>query len=120
MTIRAIRGATTLMVDEREHLHERTIELVSAMLSENGLTSEDLISILFTATPDITSDFPAAAARALDLGDVPLMCAVEMDIQGSLGRVIRVMAHANLEVPRAEVKHVYLHEAVSLRKDLAQ
>lgn len=120
MTIRAIRGATNLEVDEREHLRERTVELVSTMLRENGLTSEDLISIFFTATPDVTSEFPAAAARALDLGDVPLMCAVEMDVQGSLGRVIRVMAHANLDIPRNEIKHVYLHEATSLRKDLAQ
>lgn len=120
MTIRAIRGATTLEVDEREHLHERTIELVNAMLRDNGLTPKDLISVIFTATPDITSDFPAAAARALDLGDVPLICAVEMNVQGSLNRVIRVMAHANLDVARAEVKHLYLHEAVSLRKDLAQ
>jgi len=120
MTIRAIRGATTLEVDEREHLHERTIELVQAMLSENALTADDLVSVVFTATPDISSDFPAAAARALDLGDVPLLCAVEMDVKGALGRVIRVMAHANLDIPRGEVKHVYLHDAVSLRTDLAQ
>jgi chorismate mutase len=120
MTIRAIRGATTLEVDERRHLHERTIELVRAMLNENGLTAEDLVSVVFTATPDISSDFPAAAARALDLGDVPLLCAVEMGVEGALGRVIRVMAHANLDVPRNEVKHVYLHDAVSLRRDLAQ
>jgi chorismate mutase len=120
MTIRAIRGATNLEVDEREHLHERTIELVRAMMSENGLSTGDLISILFTATPDITSDFPAAAARALGLGDVPLICAVEMDVRSAIGLVIRVMAYANLDVPRAEVRHVYLHEAVSLRKDLAQ
>lgn len=120
MTIRAIRGATTLEVDEREHLHERTIELVRTMLNENGLSTDALVSIFFTATPDITSDFPAAAARALGLGDVPLICSVEMNVKGALGRVIRVMAYANIETPRAEVKHVYLHEAVSLRKDLAQ
>lgn len=120
MTIRAIRGATTLEVDEREHLHERTIELVRAMLRENGLTADSLVSVIFTATPDITSDFPAAAARALNMGDVPLLCAVEMDVQGALGLVIRVMAHANLDIPREDVKHMYLHDAVSLRTDLAQ
>jgi chorismate mutase len=120
MTIRAIRGATTLDVDEREHLHERTNELVSAMLRENGLTTDALVSVFFTCTPDIHADFPAAAARSLGLGDVPLMCAVEMDVTGALGRVIRVMAHANLDTPRAEVTHVYLHGAVSLRTDLAQ
>lgn len=120
MTIRAIRGATTLMVDEREHLHERTIELVSAMLRENGLTTEELISIFFTCTPDITADFPAAAVRSLGMGDVPLMCAVEMSVPGALGLVIRVMAHAAIDRDRADIKHVYLHEAVSLRRDLAQ
>jgi len=120
MTIRAIRGATTLEVDEREHLHQRTIELVEAMLVENELSTDDLISIFFTCTPDIHSDFPAAAARGLGLGDLPLMCAVEMNVDGALGRVIRVMAHAHLDTPRSEVKHIYLHDAVSLRKDLAQ
>jgi chorismate mutase len=120
MTIRAIRGATTLDVDEREHLHERTVELVRAMLSENGLDTDHLVSVFFTCTPDIHSDFPAAAARGLGMGDVPLMCAVEMDVEGALGRVIRVMAHANIATPRSEIIHVYLHDAVSLRKDLAQ
>ena len=120
MTIRAIRGATTLDVDEREHLHERTVELVRAMLRENALHTDDLISVFFTCTPDIHSDFPAAAARGLGMGDVPLMCAVEMDVEGALGRVIRVMAHANIATPRAKITHVYLHDAVSLRKDLAQ
>ena len=120
MTIRAIRGATTLDVDEREHLHERTVELVSAMLRDNGLDTDHLVSVFFTCTPDIHSDFPAAAARGLGLGDVPLMCAVEMDVEGALGKVIRVMAHANIARPRADIVHVYLHGAVSLRKDLAQ
>jgi chorismate mutase len=120
MTIRAIRGATTLDIDERDHLRKRSTELVRAMMRANDITADNLISILFTATPDITSEFPAAAVRGLGLGDVPLMCAVEMNVQGALGRVIRVMAHAELEVPRSEVKHVYLHDSVSLRKDLAQ
>jgi chorismate mutase len=120
MTIRAIRGATTLDVDERAHLHERTIELVEAMLRDNNLSADDLISVFFTCTPDIHADFPAAAARGLGLGDVPLMCAVEMNVDGALGHVIRVMAHAHMNTPRRDVKHVYLHDAVSLRKDLAQ
>ncbi len=120
MTIRAIRGATTVPADERSVLHERTIELVEAMLRDNGITTDALISVLFTCTPDITADFPAAAARGLGLGDVPLMCSVEMDVDGALERVIRVMAHAELDVPRADVNHVYLHDAVSLRRDLAQ
>jgi chorismate mutase len=120
MTIRAIRGATTLLEDQREHLHDRTHELVDAMLAENGLTQADLISVIFTCTPDIVSDFPAAAARTLGFGAVPLMCAQEMSVPGALPLVVRVMMHASLDTPRDEVKHVYLHEAVSLRRDLAQ
>lgn len=118
--IRAIRGATTVQRDERGHLHERTSELVAALLRENGLTTDDLVSVIFTCTPDIRADFPAAAARGMGLGDVPLLCAVEMDVPGALERVVRVMAHAQVDRPRSEIKHVYLHEAVSLRRDLAQ
>lgn len=120
MSIRAIRGATTLMEDERDHLHERTHELVTSMLEGNDLTQEDLISVIFTCTPDIVSDFPAAAARAMGFGAVPLMCAQEMAVPGALPLVVRVMMHAHLGVPRDQVTHIYLHDAVSLRRDLAQ
>jgi len=120
MTIRAIRGATTLVEDERHHLHERTKELVETIIAANNLDIDDVISVIFTCTPDIVSDFPAAAARELGFGAVPLMCAQEMAVPGALPRVVRVMMHANLDVPRDQVSHVYLHEAKSLRKDLAQ
>ncbi|WP_061965948.1 chorismate mutase [Demequina aurantiaca] len=120
MTIRAIRGATTLTADERDHLHERTQELVLAMLEANSLDTDALISVFFTCTPDIVSDFPAAAARAIDLGAVPLMCAQEMAVPGALPLVVRVMMHAHLETPRDDVQHIYLHDAVALRRDLAQ
>ena len=120
MTVRAIRGATQLDVDEREHLFERTTELVQEVLAANDLSTEALVSIIFTCTPDLVSDFPAAAAREMGLGDVPLMCATEIAVPGALPRVVRLMAHANLDVPRAEVHHVYLHGATTLRKDLAQ
>ncbi len=120
MTIRAIRGAITLDRDEKDHLHERTIELIEALMRENTLTTDDLISVIFTCTPDIHSDFPAAAARALGFGAVPLMCAQEMDVPGALPLVVRVMMHAHLERPRDEISHVYLRDAVRLRRDLAQ
>lgn len=120
MTIRAIRGATTLTSDNREHLHLRTQELVTSMLEANSLDSDALISVFFTCTPDIVSDFPAAAARAINLGAVPLMCAQEMAVPGALPLVVRVMMHAHLETPRDDVQHIYLHDAVSLRRDLAQ
>jgi len=120
MTVRAIRGATQLDVDSQEHLFARTAELVRAVLAANGITKDALISILFTCTPDLRSDFPAAAAREMGMGDVPLMCSVEMDVAGALPRVVRLMAHADLDVPRDRVQHVYLHGATVLRKDLAQ
>ena len=120
MTIRAIRGATTLNEDERSHLHERTKELVEQIMDANGLEIDDVISVFFTCTPDIMSDFPAAAARDLGFGAVPLMCAQEMAVPGALPRVVRVMMHATLDIPRDDVSHVYLHEAQSLRRDLAQ
>lgn len=120
MTVRAIRGATQLDVDDREHLVERTTELVREVLRANDLDTEALISIIFTCTPDLVSDFPAAAAREMGLGDVPLMCATEIAVPHALPRVVRLMAHVNLEVPRRDVQHVYLHGATTLRKDLAQ
>ncbi|MBO1750347.1 chorismate mutase [Actinotalea sp. BY-33] len=120
MTVRAIRGATQLESGDREHLFERTAELVREVITANRLATEDLVSIIFTCTPDLTADFPAAAAREMGMGDVPLMCAVEIDVPGALPRVVRLMAHVNLERPRSEIQHVYLHGATVLRKDLAQ
>lgn len=118
--IRAIRGAIQLDSDDREHLLKSTAELISKTLHANGIDNADLVSILFTATPDITSEFPALAARELGLGDVPLMCAVEMNVAGAMPRVIRLMIHANSNKARGEIQHVYLRGATALRLDLAQ
>ncbi|MFZ5869801.1 MAG: chorismate mutase [Actinomycetota bacterium] len=120
MPVRAIRGAIQLDVDEREHLLERTRELVTEVMRANRLSTDDLISILFTCTADLRSEFPALAARELGLGDVPLLCTVEIDVPGSMPRVVRLMAHAELDVPRRAVQHVYLRGAEALRRDLAQ
>lgn len=120
MTTRAIRGATSLEGDAKDHLHARTQELVAQMLEANSLTPDDVISVFFTCTPDIVSDFPAAAAREMGFAEVPLMCAVEMAVPTALPLVVRVMMHAEVDVPRSEVKHTYLHEAVRLRRDIAQ
>lgn len=120
MTIRAIRGAITIDRDEREHLHERTRELVEAIMRENALTTDDVISVIFTCTPDIVSSFPAAAAREMGFGAVPLMCAQEMAVPGALPLVVRVMMHADVDRPRDQIVHVYLRDAVALRRDLAQ
>lgn len=120
MAVRAIRGAIQLDVDEREHLLASTRELVSEVMRANALSSEQLISIIFTVTADLRSEFPAVAARELGLGDVPLLCTVEIDVPGALPRVVRLMAHADLDVPRAQVQHVYLRGATALRLDIAQ
>lgn len=120
MAVRAVRGATTLLEDSKSHLHERTKELVEAMLTANALAADDVISVFFTCTPDVVSDFPAAAARQLGFGATPLMCAQEMAVPGALPLVVRVMMHVESARTKDEVAHVYLHEAVSLRRDLAQ
>ena len=120
MAVRAIRGATHLSADDAEEMREAVVELVRAMLERNGLGTGDLISVLFTATPDLVSVFPAGAARALDIGDVPLICAQELDVRGAMPRVVRVMVHVECDLPRAAVAHVYLRGAEALRADLAQ
>jgi chorismate mutase len=120
MAVRAIRGAIQLDTDERSHLLKSTAELVTKVLHENNLSQADLISIFFTATQDITSEFPALAARELGLGDVPLMCSVEMDVERAMPRVIRLMMHAETNLSRSEIQHVYLRGAAKLRTDLAQ
>ncbi len=120
MAVRAIRGAIQLDADEREHLLASTRELVTAVLEANELSTDSVISIIFTVTADIHSEFPAVAARELGMGDVPLICTTEIDVPGSLPRVVRLMAHAETDVPRSEVKHVYLRGAKALRRDIAQ
>jgi chorismate mutase len=108
-----------LQDDDAAEMAEAVSELVAEMLSRNGITAEALVSILFTSTPDLHSAFPAAAARSLGLQDVPLICAQELDVHGALPRVVRVLAHAEVDVPRAQIQHVYLRGAEVLRQDLA-
>jgi len=118
--VRAIRGAIQLDQDEREHVLSATRELVLSVLEANALTKDDVISIMFTATADLRSEFPAVAARELGLGDVPLMCTQELDIVGAMPRVIRLMAHVNTTLSREQITHIYLRGAATLRRDLAQ
>ncbi|EGG45987.1 MULTISPECIES: chorismate mutase [Streptomyces] len=120
MAVRAVRGAVQLERDEAGHMSEQVGELLTALMERNGLSAEDLISIWFTATPDLHSDFPAVAARKLGLVDVPLICAQEIDIAGAMPRVVRILAHIETDRPRAEIAHVYLGAAAALRKDIAQ
>lgn len=120
MRVRAIRGATQLEEDSRDHMLERVAEMVTEVMRANELGVDDFISIVFTATPDLVSEFPAYAARRLGFDDVPLMCAKEIEVAGAMPRVVRMMAHVETHMARAEVTHVYLHGAAHLRRDLSR
>ena len=116
--VRALRGATTVDADTPEQITARTVTLLEEMFERNGVDHDDLISILFTVTEDLTSAFPAAGARTIGLGDVPLLCAREIPVPASMPHCIRVLAHLNTDHARNELRHIYLEGAVSLRDDL--
>lgn len=116
--VRALRGATTVDEDTPEHIEERVVALLDELLERNGVHHDDLISILFTATDDVVSTFPATAARTRGLGDVPLICARELAVEGGTPMCIRVMVHLTTERARDELHHVYLEGARGLRDDL--
>jgi chorismate mutase len=118
--LRALRGATTLDADEAEHLTERVQALVNEMLRRNDVSKDDVVSILFTATEDIHCMFPATAARGIGLGDVPLICARELDVVGGTPLCIRVLMHLTTDRPRSGLHHVYLEGARNLRDDLPE
>jgi chorismate mutase len=113
--LRALRGAITVERNEPEAILSATTELVTAVMERNGLSPDDVVSCIFTCTDDLNAEFPAVAARRMGLSAVPLLCAREIDVPGSLPRVIRVMVHCYAEGP---ARHVYLRDAVSLRRDL--
>lgn len=120
MPVRAVRGATQLDDDTRDHMLARVAEMVTDVMTANGLEVDDFISVIFTATSDLVSEFPAYAARRLGFGEVPLLCARELEIAGSMPRVVRMLAHVETDLPRSEITHVYLHGAAALRKDLTR
>ena len=118
MALRAVRGAIQVERDEREEVLKASAEMVRAVLDRNGLTPDDLISVVFTATPDLTSEFPAYAARQMGITDVPLLCATEIAVASAMPRVLRLLAHVETDLPRSDVRHVYLRGAAALRTDL--
>jgi chorismate mutase len=120
VAVRAVRGATQLEVDDRDHMLERVAEMVLDVMDANGLAVDDFISVIFTATADLHAEFPAYAARRLGFGEVPLLCARELEIAGSMERVVRMLAHVESDLPRADITHVYLHGAAALRTDLTR
>ena len=119
-TVRALRGATRLDADTKEQVNERVQALVTAMLERNAVDKDDIVSVIFTATDDIHSMFPAEAARAAGLGDVPLLCAKELDIDGKPSLCVRVLMHLTTDKARSDLHHVYLEGTSVLRDDLPE
>ena len=120
MSVRAVRAATQLQTDTRDQMLDRVAEMVLDVMAANGLTVDDFISVIFTATSDLVSEFPAYAARRLGFSEIPLICARELEIEGSMPRVVRMLAHIETDLPRADLTHVYLHGAAGLRRDLTR
>jgi chorismate mutase len=120
VAVRAIRGATQVDADDRDMILDATTELVTEVMTRNELTTDDVISVIFTVTPDLTAEFPALAARKLGFHEVPLLCAGEINVPHALPRVIRLMAHIETDRPRSAMQHVYLRGATALRIDIAQ
>lgn len=118
MPVRAIRGATQVERNDRDAVLGGTAELVRAVLERNRIRPSDVISVIFTATPDLTAEFPAYAARAIGITDVPFLCATEIDVPGAMPRVVRLLAHVETDRSRDQVRHVYLRGAAALRTDL--
>jgi chorismate mutase len=120
VSVRAVRGATQLVSDTREEMLDRVAEMVTEVMAANGLVVDDFISVIFTATSDLVAEFPAYAARQLGFGEIPLLCARELEIEGSMPRVVRMLAHVESSLRRADITHVYLHGAATLRTDLTR
>jgi chorismate mutase len=119
MSVRGIRGATVAAADTPEAIRAATRELLLALTEANGLLPDDVASIIFTLTPDLTAEVPARAARELGWHDAALMCMAEMNAAGGLERCIRVLIHWNSDKGPEEIHHVYLHAAGQLRPDRA-
>jgi chorismate mutase len=118
VSVRAVRGAIQVDADTREEILGATTELLQGVLERNQLDPDDLISVVFTATPDLTSEFPAYAARQMGITDVPLLCAGEIPVPGAMPRVLRLLAHVETDLARKDIRHVYLRGAAQLRTDL--
>ena len=116
--VRGLRGATTVDADTVAQVTERSQELMRDLMARNGLAEDDIVSVLFTATPDVTSCFPATAVREIGFGAVPLLCAAEIAVPGAMPLCIRVLLHVHTTKTRDEIHHVYLHGAQGLRDDL--
>ncbi|CAA7602047.1 Chorismate mutase [Acididesulfobacillus acetoxydans] len=117
--VRGIRGATSVEENTAEEIRTATQELLQAIVRENNLALEEIVSAVFTVTPDLNAEFPASFAREIGWERVPLLCSTEIPVQGAMPLCIRVLLHVNTELTQKEIRHIYLRRAVSLRKDLA-
>jgi chorismate mutase len=120
VAVRAVRGAIQVDADEPDEIYRGVQEMLAAVLERNDLGADDVISIFFTATTDLTSCFPAAGARLVGFADVPLLCASEIAVPGSMPRTVRLLAHVETPKPRAQIRHAFLGAAAALRDDLPQ
>jgi chorismate mutase len=119
LACRGIRGATTAIANTAEDILEATDELMRVLIHLNDLEPEDIVSAIFTTTPDLTATFPALAARNIGWTEVPLICSHEMNVPGSLQRAVRVLLHVNTTRTPQEIRHVYLKDAQQLRPEWA-
>jgi chorismate mutase len=120
MSVRAVRGATQVVANSAESITAATQELLIEIMAANSLSPENVISVLFTSSPDLNAAFPAAAARLVGFESTPLICSVEIDVPGALPRTVRVMVHIETELAKSDIAHIYLHGAKALRRDIAQ
>jgi chorismate mutase len=120
VAVRAVRGAVQVEGNERAAILEGTAELVTEVMARNSLSTDEVISVIFTATADLDAEFPALAARKLGFQEVPLLCAGEIPVPGAMPRVVRLLMHVETDLPRSGVHHVYLRGAAALRLDIAQ
>lgn len=118
--LRALRGATTCSHNTAVDIIEATAELLATLLERNGVEHADLVSIILTATEDLDAEFPAAAARAIGIADIPLLCSQEMAVPGAVPRCVRVLVHAYSDRGLGDLRHVYLRDARQLRTDLPE
>lgn len=120
MPVRGVRGAITVEANDKLEILDATRELLEEIIARNDLTDfSEIVSAVFTTTPDLTSGFPAEAAREIGMGSVPLLCASEINVPGALPLVIRILLHVNTEKKQAEMVHIYLRNAQNLRKDIS-
>lgn len=119
MPMRGIRGATLLETDATDEMSDAVVELVSVMMERNSVADDDVVSVLFTATPDLHCAFPAGAARQVLSADIPVICAQELDVDGAVTRAVRVLMHVESDHARSDIHHVYLRGAEVLRQDLS-